>query len=329
MDLKSKILALLRKSNEYVSGQELCENFGVSRTAVWKAVNTLKEEGYEIEAIKNKGYKLTSYPDVIHKSEITSRLHTKWMGKELTYIEETGSTNVDVKKLAEAGAPQGTIVVADCQNAGKGRRGRSWNSPSGTSISFSILLKPQMEPNQAPMITLLMAMAVAKAVQETCGLEAQIKWPNDVVVNQKKICGILTEMTMEADYIHYVIVGTGINVNQDQIPEELKTSATSLYLEKGRKVLRADVLVQVIDNFEEYYESFLEQGDLSALWNEYNDMLVSMDKEVRVLDPKGEYSGISRGINKKGELLVELENHQITPVYAGEVSVRGVYGYTI
>lgn len=327
MDLKSKILALLRKNNEYISGQELCEDFGVSRTAVWKAVNTLKEEGYEIEAVKNKGYRLKSYPDVIHKSEITSRLHTRWMGKELVYLEETGSTNVDVKKLAEEGASEGTIVVADCQNSGKGRRGRSWNSPPGTSISFSVLLQPKLAPGQAPMITLLMAMAVAKAVQEVCALETQIKWPNDVVVNQRKICGILTEMSVESDYIHYVIVGTGINVNQDQVPEELQASATSLFLEKGRKVLRADVLVQVIDSFEEYYEAFLEAGDLSTLREEYNTLLVSMDREVKVLDPKGEYTGIARGIDDTGELLVELADGTVTQVYAGEVSVRGLYGY--
>ena len=327
MDLKSRILSLLRTSEEYVSGQELCDGFGVSRTAVWKAVNLLKEEGYEIEAVKNKGYKLMSYPDSIAKSEIASRLHTKWMRKELHYLDETGSTNNDVKRLAEEGSIPGTIVVADCQSSGKGRRGRAWQSPPGTSISFSILLKPDIAPDNAPMITLLMAMAVADAIRKTCGLEAQIKWPNDVVVNGKKVCGILTEMSLESDYIHYVVVGTGINVNQESIPEELKETATSLSIEKGRKIVRADVLEHTIAAFEEYYETFMKTADLSMLADEYNEILVSRDKEVKVLDPKGEFSGISRGINKKGELLVELKDHSVRNIYAGEVSVRGLYGY--
>ena len=168
---------------------------------------------------------------------------------------------------------------------------------------------------------------VDDAIRKTCGLEAQIKWPNDVVVNGKKVCGILTEMSLESDYIHYVVVGTGINVNQESIPEELKETATSLSIEKGRKIVRADVLEHTIAAFEEYYETFMKTADLSMLADEYNEILVSRDKEVKVLDPKGEFSGISRGINKKGELLVELKDHSVRNIYAGEVSVRGLYGY--
>ena len=327
MDLKSNILTLLRSQQEYISGQELCDNFGVSRTAIWKAVNSLKEDGYEIEAVKNKGYMLISYPDVISKSEIASRLKTKWIGKELYYYEETLSTNLDAKTLAQKGVADGTVVVADCQTKGCGRRGRDWESPKGTSISFSIVLRPNIEPNTAPMITLIKAMAVVKALEEVCALESKIKWPNDVVVNGKKVCGILTEMSVETDYIHYVVVGTGINVNQESVPEELKQKATSLRIEKGRKIVRADVLEHVLYWFEYYYEIFLNTGDLSALKDEYNQMLVSLQKEVNVLDPKGNYQGISQGINEKGELVVQLKDGTIQNVYAGEVSVRGLYGY--
>ncbi len=327
MDLKSKILALLRKGQEYVSGQDLCEAFGVSRTAVWKAVNQLKEDGYEIEAVKNKGYKLMSYPDTLKKSEILSRLRTDYMGKNLYYFDQTGSTNADIKRLAEENAPQGTMALADMQVDGRGRRGRSWSSPKGTAIYFSLLLRPAVTPNQAPMITLLMALAVAKAIEETCGLEAKIKWPNDVIVNGKKVCGILTEMSLETDFIHFVVIGTGINVNQESFLEELKDRATSLYLEKGRKVIRAELLEQVLLHFESYYNTFLEEKSLGFLMEEYNSLLVSVGQEVQILDPQNTYTAVSKGINDKGELLVTCSDKTEKAIYAGEVSVRGIYGY--
>ena len=327
MDLKSNILSLLRNNDEYVSGQELCDNFGVSRTAVWKAVNLLKEDGYEIEAIKNKGYKLKSFPDIINRSEIASRLTTKWMGKELHYFEETTSTNAEVKKMADNEVLDGTVIVADSQTQGRGRRGRSWKSPRGTSISFSILLRPDISTDKAPMITLLMAMAVDRAIEEVCGLDAKIKWPNDVVVNGKKVCGILTEMSLESDYIHHVIVGTGINVNQEEVPEDIANMATSLRIEKGRKIVRADVLEHTLSWFEKYYDDFILVQDMSQLMEPYNNMLVSMDKEVNVLDPKGSFTGVSKGINHLGELVVQLPSGETKNIYAGEVSVRGLYGY--
>lgn len=323
---KAEILTLLRENGSWLSGQELCSRFGISRTAVWKAVNQLKEEGYEIEAVQNKGYRLKTSPDVLEESEIASRLHTKRMGKNLICRSVTGSTNVDAKKAAEENAPEGTLVVTERQEAGRGRRGRSWASPAGCNIYFTLLLRPACGPDRACMLTLVMALAVAEAVREL-GIDAGIKWPNDIVISGRKVCGILTEMSAEQDYIHYVVIGTGINVNQETFPEEIAGTATSLKREKGESVGRAALLASVMERFEKAYECFCATWDLEGLLPAYQSLLLNTDSRVRVLDPKGEYDGIARGINTSGELLVEREDGRMETVYAGEVSVRGIYGY--
>ena len=327
MAMKSEILALLRESGDYISGQELCNRFGVSRTAVWKVMKQLKEEGYIIEAVQNKGYRLTENPDVFSASELKSRIRNQWAGRELYFYGETGSTNTDAKRLGEEGAPHGTVVAADMQTAGRGRRGRTWESPAGKDIYFSILLRPEFAPDKAAGLTLVMALAVARAVEEKCGVEAGIKWPNDVVVNGKKICGILTEMTVETDYIQHVVTGVGINVNMDSLPEEIRESATSLFLESGKKTARAELLQAALERFEEYYGKYAADLGMDSILGEYNARLVNRDRQVRVLDPKGEWEGVAKGINASGELLVETSAGRTVEVYAGEVSVRGLYGY--
>lgn len=331
MTMKTEILSLLRERADYISGQELCERFGVSRTAVWKVMNQLKEEGYVLEAIQKKGYKLVENPDVLSLSELKSRINNDWAGCEIYYLEETGSTNVDAKRLAEEGAGHGSVVVADKQNAGRGRRGRTWESPAGKDLYFTILLKPDFAPDKAAGLTLVMALAVTRAIETYCGIEAEIKWPNDVVVNGKKVCGILTEMNVETDYIQHVVIGIGINVNRTDapkdIPEELRGVATSLFLEGGVTIARAGLLQEVLQCFEDYYEKYVQRLNLELLLEEYNARLVNRGRQVRVLDPKGEWEGIARGVNASGELLVKKNDGTIEEVYAGEVSVRGIYGY--
>ena len=330
---KADILALLRNSEDYVSGQQICDRFGVTRTAVWKVINQLKEEGYQIESVSRKGYRLVESPgDILSGSEITSRLTTKWAGRKLYYFDVTGSTNNDAKRLAEEGDPHGTVVVADVQNTGKGRRGRSWQTLSGTALSFTLLLRPEFAPDKASMITLVMALSVAQAVEEISDAAATIKWPNDIVLNKKKICGMLTEMTMtpEMDEIQYIVVGAGINVNNgspEEFEEEIRKTATSLRIETGRQINRAALLEKVLVRFEDNYETFLRTLDLSQLREAYQRYLQGVGSEVRVLDPAGEYTGISQGINNRGELIVVKENGEKVQVYAGEVSVRGLYGY--
>ena len=325
--MKAKILALLREREDYVSGQELCQRFGVSRTAVWKAMGQLKKEGYQIEAVQNRGYRLASERQVYGRNELESRMDTDWAGRPVFYYDELASTNLQAKLDAENGAGEGTLIVADMQTAGRGRKGKGWSSPAGTNVYFTLILKPDYDVEQASMVTLVMGMAVAEGIRATCGVDARIKWPNDIVAGGRKLCGMLAEMSVEREFIHYVVVGVGINVKEQVFPEEIADTATSLWQECGRKVSRGQLIVNVMKAFEARYKVFCGSRSLSGLVEEYNGMLVNKNREVRVLDPKGEFRGVSRGINEKGELLVELEDGSVTAVYAGEVSVRGVYGY--
>ena len=325
--MKAEILKLLKATPDFVSGQQLCEGLGVSRTAVWKAIRQLEEEGYVIEAVRNKGYRLTSSPDVLTAPELKSVLTSRWLGGELTCLYETDSTNNQARRLAEEGAPEGTMVVADCQTAGKGRRGRNWASPHGAGIWMSFVLRPALAPVQASMLTLVAGMAVVSGIRQAVGLESMIKWPNDAVVGGKKICGILTEMSTEEDSIRHVVVGIGINVNTKDFPEELAPTATSLSLELGRPLKRAPVIAAVAEQFETYYGRFLEKGDMTEFMEEYNRMLANRDREVCVLDPAGTYRGTALGIDREGSLLVKKEDGSLASVISGEVSVRGIYGY--
>lgn len=334
--MKTEIITLLRQRGTYISGQELCERFGVSRTAIWKQIEQLKKDGYVIEAVKNRGYLLKEEeaPRVFGYVEIQSRLHSKWAGQNLIYFDSTDSTNVQAKRLAEEGAPHGTVVVADQQTAGRGRRGRGWISPSGTNLYFTILLRPEVEPDKASMLTLVMAMAVAEGIGRACDkrkpghCDIGIKWPNDIVIDGRKACGILTEMSLsvEQDSIQHVVIGVGVNVAKQAFAEELQGRAMALE-EVFEKVNRAQLLASILEVFEGQYEKFCETGDLSGLKESYNALLVNRDRQVRVLDPKGEFEGIARGIRETGELMVELPGGEIRDIYAGEVSVRGIYGY--
>lgn len=324
--MKSEILEALRETDGYVSGQDLCNKFGVSRTAVWKAIKQLKEAGYEIEAVPNKGYHIVSAPDLMNKVELESIRNTTWAGQEIYYYDVTDSTNIRAKELAEEGHPSGTLVVADRQESGRGRRGRSWDSPSGTGIFMTLLLKPEMNPNHASMLTLVAAMAVARAISKCADTEALIKWPNDIVIGGKKICGILTEMSAQFDFINHIVIGIGINVHNEHFPEEIAETASSILLQTGKRIRRAELIEQILEQFEHYYAIFMETEDLSGLVKEYNSILVNMNKSVRVLDPKEPFEGKAMGITKKGELIVDTwESRKM--VSSGEVSVRGLYGY--
>ena len=249
------------------------------------------------------------------------------MENKIIYFETLDSTNVKIRELALEGAPEGTVVVADMQTAGKGRRGRSWESPARTNIYMSLLLRPKFEVTLAPMLTLIMAYSTAKVLKAEGYDEVQIKWPNDLVISGKKICGILTEMELAGTEIGHVVVGVGINANTTTFPEELQDKATSLCLVKNYEVDRNDLIEKVLRRFWGDYEKFLEEKSLKFLKDEYNKMLVNYHREVLVLEPGNEYEAVAQGINELGELLVEKADGSIEAVYAGEVSVRGVYGY--
>ena len=271
-----------------------------------------------------------SYEEIVtgsiyNETTIADQIHTKWAGKTVHFARETDSTNLWIKRLAKEGAPEGTLALAEFQSAGRGRLGRSWEVPEGTSVMMSILLRPKFEPQYAPTLTLVMGMAVAKAVKKL-GFDVSIKWPNDVVVSHKKICGILTEMGVRDGKIDYAVIGVGINVNIREFPEEMADKATSLYLESGKEFDRSQIPGLVMEAFEEYYEKFAATCDLSGLKAEYESILANYNQSVRVL-AKEPYEGVARGITDGGELLVEKTDGTIVAVSAGEVSVRGLYSY--
>ena len=271
-----------------------------------------------------------SYEEIVtgsiyNETTIADQIHTKWAGKTVHFARKTDSTNLWIKRLAKEGASEGTLALAEFQSAGRGRLGRSWEVPEGTSVMMSILLRPKFEPQYAPTLTLVMGMAVAKAVKNL-GFDVSIKWPNDVVVSHKKICGILTEMGVRDGKIDYAVIGVGINVNIREFPEEMADKATSLYLESGKEFDRSQIPGLVMEAFEKYYEKFAATCDLSGLKEEYESILANYNQPVRVL-AKEPYEGVARGITDGGELLVEKTDGTIVAVSAGEVSVRGLYSY--
>ena len=257
--MKSEILRLLKESEGYVSGQQLCEQFQVSRTAVWKVSGSVKKEGYEIEAVPRKGYRLVEARTCCPKQSWRAFELQSGQANPFSFFKETDSTNIQAKAGGEKGEPHGTLYVAESQEWEEGRRGRRWESPAGESIYMSLLLRPEFPPVKAPMLTLVMALAVARALREQTGVDVQIKWPNDLVVQGRKICGILTEMSIEMTWINYVVIGIGINVNQNEFPEDLKDCASSLKMETGRRFRRSHLIAAVMEHFEMYYEQFLQE----------------------------------------------------------------------
>ena len=325
--LKDQILEELKGSRDYVSGQQLCNALGVSRAAVWKAVEKLKSEGYEIEAKRNRGYRLNPAADVVSQAELDELVPGTEFLRGAVFFPCIDSTNLEVKRRAEAGEPGPFLAVADEQTAGRGRRGRSWDSPPGTGIWMSLLLRPGIRPENASMLTLVAALAVAEGIRRATGLTTGIKWPNDVVVGGRKICGILTEMQTDLLEISYVVIGIGINVNTESFPEEIRETATSLKLCLGQTVRRSPVIAETWKAFGHYYSRFLETEDLTRLKDSYEAMLVNRGREVLVLDPAKEFRGTAEGISGSGELLVRLPDGTLREIRSGEVSVRGIYGY--
>lgn len=262
------------------------------------------------------------------KAEIKKKINTNWAGKSLFFFDSTESTNEVATKLGKSGEVHGTLVVADGQSKGKGRRGRSWSSPFGKDIYMTLLLRPCCKLESVSTLTLVMALSVMEAVSEVVSVQTLIKWPNDIVLNGKKLCGILTEMYLEPDNSFFIVIGAGINCNQTDFIEEISNNATSLFLEEQKYIDRAKLIGSIMSCFERNYEVFEKTQDLSELYQKYNKFLVNAGREVRVLDPAGEYNAVAEGINKSGELIVHrIDNGEAVTVYAGEVSVRGIYGY--
>ena len=255
-----------------------------------------------------------------------NQLETAWAGNTCLCFDILDSTQEYAKSLAKKEKVHGTLICAEEQTAGKGRRGRVWQSPKGTAIYMSLCLEPKMQPDRVAGLTLVMALASAMGIREATGADSLIKWPNDLVINGKKVCGILTEMIFkEGGYV--VIIGTGINVNAENFPEEIRETATSLKLELGKTFDKDAIIAAVMKYFEIFYEQYEKTEDLSLLKESYEEILANKDQNVRVLDPKGAYEGVAKGINDAGNLIVVREDGSNVEIDSGEVSVRGIYGY--
>ena len=319
-----RILELLRRQEGFLSGEDIGRELSITRAAVWKGIKKLREEGYEIEAVTNRGYRLTNPETMYNKRELDQGLKTKTMGQSIYFYEETDTTNNRARELALEGAPEGTLVVAEKQTAGRGRRGKVWESPLGTGIWMSLVLRPQIMPAEASVLTLLCGLATAEAIKAETGLSAGIKWPNDILINGKKAVGILTEMDCEMSEVHFVIPGIGINVNTASFPPEIADIATSLYLECGKTVSRRRLVHKVLERLEEHYETFLRTGSFTAMLEDYRKHCITLGKEVHVLG-REPFFAEALDITPEGELLVRrADNGKEEVVFSGEVSIRGV-----
>ncbi len=320
--MQEKILGILKKSTDYVSGEFLGETLGVTRTSIWKGIKKLREQGYDIRAVSNRGYYLSQTHDLYNAQEIQDGLNTEILGKKVYFYEETDSTNACIRRLAAEGAKEGTLAVAEIQNAGRGRRGKNWTSEKGVGIWMSLLLRPDISPNQTPLITLLTGLGVCKAIQRATNLPARIKWPNDILMDGKKICGILTEMDGEMTRVNYVVVGIGINVNNEEFPHELKGVATSLRIENhGEAISRKKLLQEILQELEGYYKKYVKETDFAHFYEEYKDACVTIGQQVYVLG-KEPFEGKAIDIDSQGELMVQKEDGTIVKVFSGEVSIR-------
>lgn len=322
--MRKRILELLRASGAVpVSGEEISRKLEVSRTAIWKHIQTLKNEGYEIESVPKKGYILLEAPDRLYPNEILSRLQTKWLGHEICYQDSVDSTNNVAKTIANNGCANGFMVVAEEQGSGKGRLSRGWISPYAKGIWFSVVLKPPFLPQEASKCTLLAAVAVVKSVNKLKGVHAAIKWPNDVLLNGKKLVGILTEMNAEFGHINYVVIGTGVNTNgtPEDYPPEVKNLAVSVADAAEEPFSRVELLADILKNMEDLYELALAEGFAPVL-EEWRKCSCTLGQEVKVIAPDCTYFGKALDIDEEGLLIVQKEDGTIEKVVAGDVSIR-------
>lgn len=326
--MRRNILLMLKKHrDEFISGERISQELGISRTAVWKHINILREEGYEIESMPKNGYKLVSSPDILILEEIEEYLTTNFIGRNIYYFDSLDSTNTKAKEMA-MDEEEGTVVVAEEQIKGKGRLGRDWVSPKGKGIWMSIILKPNMLPSEVAKLTLIGAAAVNKALEEM-GIISYIKWPNDIVIQGKKVCGILTEMSCELNIINYVIMGIGINVNllKEDFSQELVDKATSLKEITGRDLDRKRLLASVLNYFENLYLPFKQRGDISATIDISREKSLLIGKEIRILRGNDEKIGRALDIDEQGGLIIEYKDGTREHIFSGEVSIRGLREY--
>ncbi len=322
-DVAAQILNRLSKAGDFLSGEELSRDFGMTRSAVWKHIRLLRAEGYHVDALTGRGYRLSGLTGRPVEAEVTPFLTGQRFGRNMFYHRVTASTNLVAKALANDGAPEGSVVVADSQTRGRGRMGRTWVSPSGLNLYFSLILRPVVPSIRVPQLTLLVAAAIHQALSSVVpDLVPLIKWPNDILLKSRKVCGVLCEMQSEPDLTHFVVVGIGINVNQSLMPPELQDIATSLFLETGGLLSRPELLASVLNHFEPLYDAWLLQEDLGFILPYLERYSLLQSKQVTIDQFKGTVSGTVTGISPGGELKIESSDGQVLLISSGEARLR-------
>ncbi|MEW6386497.1 MAG: biotin--[acetyl-CoA-carboxylase] ligase [Thermodesulfobacteriota bacterium] len=313
------LLSALRQAPGPLSGESLAARLGLSRAAVWKRIKRLKALGYEITGEPRRGYRLLGVPDKLLPEEILHGLKAHKLKGPIHYFATLPSTNDLAKELGAGGAPEGTLVLAEGQTQGRGRLGRTWDSPPYSGLYVSVLLRPPIPPLEMPQITLTAAVAVVRALRRAAALEAGIKWPNDILLQGKKAGGILTEMETETDRVRYLVLGLGLNVNNPSLPEELKASATSLAQEAGRTFSRRLILQAWLEEFESCYQGFLA-GEFPEILAEWRKSSVTLGQMVRIKHSPKEIQGLALEVGPDGALLVQTAGGEIVRVTSGEIA---------
>lgn len=318
---KELLNAFSKSEGSFISGQALADILGCSRTAVWKHIDELRKAGFEVEAVRKKGYRLLEKPDKLSENEVRIGLETKVLGQHIIHFESIDSTQKVAQQAAYDSCPEGTVILAEEQTKGRGRMARPWHSKKSDGIWMSIVLKPKLPPQKAPQFTLIAAVAVVQAIEETAGLSPEIKWPNDILLNGKKITGILTELQAESDTINALIIGIGVNVNQEDFPEELAGIATSLAIEKGEHISRVKLVQSILRYLEKYYGIYMEQGfgPLKLLWESY---ALSIGKRIIARTLSGEVAGTALGITSDGILRVMDDLGTVHDIYSADIELK-------
>lgn len=309
-------------TGKVVSGEVLSATLNISRTAIWKHIKLLRARGYQITAVPSQGYRLLQAPDALLTAEISSGLDTLLIGRRIISHTDIESTNDTAFRLAEEGAAEGTVVVAEMQSRGKGRMGRQWSSPPGVNLYCSIILRPPILPMQAAQLTLCSAVAVSRAIERVTLLQPVIKWPNDVLLNRKKTAGLLNEMSAETEKVNFIILGIGININMtlEQFPEGLRHPATSLYIESGRQVDRCAIAKALLESLDELYDTFLRQG-YQPIRDEWLQRSNVLGQRVRVDMNDRTISGTVTGIDEYGAILLQKTDGATEKILAGDVTI--------
>lgn len=325
----SRILGILRERGGYISGQKISRELGISRTAVWKNVEKLRQTGYTIDAVSNRGYRLMQSVDLPTSDEIGRYLGQVSLNPRVVYMKTVDSTNSLAMMLAARGAAHGTVVTADMQTSGRGRKGREWHSPPGSNLYLSMILRPPVPPAEASQIPILTVMASIRALRRLApDLTCSVKWPNDIYCGGKKISGTLCEMKAEMDSVDHVVVGTGINVNTDPSKENMPETATSLFMETGRRYIRAELAAMLLEDFQRAYDAWIAEGSLEPFIPEWESCSLLLGRQVDVRTATKIVTGTAMGIAENGALKLQLRDGTRRLIYAGDATLHGEYGHS-